>query len=92
MRTKLALETKKLKGEKTGGTRPFGYQVIDNGNKKVLKPYQPEMKVISSMKNWKKSGMTYQKITDQLNNNNIPSTTGGSWCLTSVYKIMKRVS
>ena len=92
MRTKLALETKKLKGEKTGGTRPYGYQVLDHGNKKTLTPYQPEMKVISTMKDWKKSGMTYQKITDQLNNNNIPSTTGGTWCLTSVYKIMKRAS
>ena len=92
MRTKLALETKKIKGEKTGGTRPYGFQVEMDGDTKVLVPFPTEMKTLDKMKSWKKSGMTYKSIVEKLNTDNIPSTTGGSWCMTSVYKIMKRAS
>ena len=92
MRTRLALETKKIKGEKTGGIRPFGYQVEMDGDTKVLVPFPAEMKTLDKMKSWKNSGMTYKSIVEKLNNDNIPSTTGGSWCMTSVYKIMKRAS
>jgi len=92
MRTKLALETKKIKGEKTGGHRPYGFQVKTDGDTKVLIPFPDEQKTLDEMKSWKKSGMTYKSIVEKLNNDKIPSATGGSWCMTSVYKIMKRAS
>ena len=63
-----------------------------DGDTKVLVPFVPEMEKLDEMKSWNKNGMTYKSIVEKLNNDNTPSTTGGTWCMTSVYKIMKRAS
>ena len=92
-RTKDALAAKKDRGEKTGGYRPYSYAIsTKNGRVKTLEPREDEMKVVRAMKEWKAGGMTYHKITDKLNDLEVPSATGGKWHYTSVYRVMNRLN
>lgn len=92
MRTRLSLESKRSNGEKLGGTRPYGFDVLvdDNTGKKVLNPNEDEQKTLKSMKRWRKKGDTYKTITERLNERNIPSTTGNTWSLRCVHHIINK--
>ena len=81
-----ARKTMRKQGKFLGGTRQYGYKVVEG----ELKPVENEQNVISSMVGWKNDGKTIKDITAALNDKSIPSCTGQEWHYMSVRKILQR--
>ena len=64
-RTEQALAHKKERGEKLGGSRPFGWRVVE-GNVKVLEPVAEEQEVIERVRQAHEEGMSLRDIADYL--------------------------
>ena len=80
-RTKAALDVKKANGEKTGGSVPFGYRVVEGMNArgrtvKCLQADPEEQRVISSIRDLREQGVTYRAICAKLAELEIPTKTG----------------
>jgi DNA invertase Pin-like site-specific DNA recombinase len=88
-RTRGALKAKKARGEKTGGDCPFGF----NEDQGRLIPNQEEQNVISEVLDLRdREGFSFQKIADFLNDRDIKTKTGKSWCRKTVNRLYKRAS
>ena len=88
-RTKAARAALKKNGRFLGGSRPYGYRIVDMGEHKLVEKDVEEQKVIDTMKTWQIEGMSQRAITARLRDNNIKSATGGTWSLTSVNRTLK---
>ena len=87
-RTKDALRHKIAKGERVGKIR-YGYDLADDGVSLV--PNRAEQKSIRLICKLRRSGLSLQKIADELNKRQIPTKQGNSrWIHTSVNRIVKR--
>jgi len=86
-RTKLALRHKRLKGEKTGGYVPYGYDLDFNTMKLI--PNEDEQKAITMMKNYRAQGMTYQVICDLLHQLGIQTKQDKDWKPNTVRRTLK---
>ncbi len=64
----------------------FGEKFI--GNKRV--PHKGEQKVISKMLELRNQGYSFKRISEHLNDKNIPTKLGGSWYPSTVKDIVKR--
>lgn len=64
----------------------FGEKFV--GNKRFL--HKGEQKVISKMIDLREQGYSFKKISEYLNDNNIPTKLGGSWYPSTVKDIIKR--
>lgn len=64
----------------------FGEKFV--GNKRV--PHKGEQKVISKMIDLREQGHSFKKISEYLNENNIPTKLEGSWYPSTVKDIIKR--
>ncbi len=71
--TKEALRHKSLKGEKTGGTLPFGYSLVDGFKLKAL---PGELETVKYMHKLRKKGFTLRGIIAELENQGIRTKTG----------------
>ena len=87
-RTKAAKKTYRQQGKFIGGTREYGYQVIDG---ELVEDFE-EQSVIDMVKEWKSSGEKMTTIQQKLNDAGIPSATGKEWHYMSVRKLIKRVA
>lgn len=75
--TKEALRRKKERGERTGGTLPYGSKLAD-GNR--LEPVPFEMEGIAIMRSLKSLGLSLRGIAFILNEHGVPTKTGrGGW-------------
>jgi DNA invertase Pin-like site-specific DNA recombinase len=90
-RTRAALAVKRARGEKTGGTRPYGYRVID-GAVKTLEEDPDEQRAVELIAELRDRGYSLRKIAAELNTRGIPSTTGGAWIHTAVKKVCDRIA
>lgn len=89
-RTTAALRFKKLNGEKTGGTVPYGYEVMLNSyENKILVINPAEQKVIDYMVRLRETGSPYSHIVKMLNRNGTPTRNGGPWNRNVVANIIK---
>ncbi len=82
-RTKDALQAKRSRGEKTGGSVPYGY----NSEGGMLVPNIQEQKVIRTIQNLRHNGFSYQKIANKLNQEGYLTKSGCEW----KYKIVRKV-
>lgn len=73
-RTRAALARKKERGEKTGGTVPYGYDVLDG--RLVKNPKEQEVRAL--MLKLRRQGMSYQRVANALNAKNMPTKKGYS--------------
>lgn len=87
-RTKDALKAKRSRGEKTGGTVPFGYDVVDG--KLVENP--AEQKALQRINSLRSAGHSYQSIADQLNADGITTKTGRAWTFGTVAGVIKKAA
>lgn len=94
-KTKTALQHKRSKGEKIGGTREFGYDVKERKSgdkvKKVYKKNDREQKIIKLLKTLRDDGMTLQAIAKELKRRKIKTVSGKTtWGLWTISKLLKR--
>lgn len=87
-RTSAAMAVKRTRGEKTGGTVPFGHDVV----KGKLVPNHAEQQAIRRIKQLRSQGYSYNRIAKALDAEGIPAKTGGKWHPYAVQKIYERAA
>ena len=73
---------KRDRGGKSGGTpfhRKYGFRMVDVQGKKEYVPIPEEQDVIRRVRGLRDEGRTYVEIAGTLNEEGIPTSTGGSW-------------
>jgi DNA invertase Pin-like site-specific DNA recombinase len=92
-RTIAALAAKKARGEQTGRV-PFGHTLGPDG---LLVPDPPALAVLQGIRDARARGLSWQKITDDLNARQVPppqayhgGAQGSRWHLTTVYRLGTR--
>lgn len=89
-KTKEALSHKRAKQEKTGGTVPFGFELVD-GVKLLPKP--EEFETLKLMHSLRKQGLTLREIVGVLTEKGIPTKTGrAGWQPKVVMRILDRTA
>ncbi len=81
-RTKAALAHKKANGQ-CYGEIPFGYELKDD---KLVK-CAAEQKALAKIKRLRKSGFSYQKVADLLNQASVPTRNGKPWAKGWLHKL-----
>jgi site-specific DNA recombinase len=74
-RTKSAMQTKKAKGEYTGGKAPLGWKVDTDGNEV---PDEDEQELISIVRDYRASRLSYSAIAQMLTESDFTSRTGNT--------------
>lgn len=82
-RVKAKMREKRERGEKTGGSRPYGFDVVDG----VLVE-NDEQTVIAEMRALRSQGYSYNSIAQTLNAKGTPSAGGGRWYGNSVRRVL----
>jgi len=86
-RTKAALAVKRTRGEKTGGSVPFGYRLDADGVHLVEQP--DEQRAIALVRELRAEGLSIRAIADQLNLDGCPAR-GERWYPTTVARLLDR--
>lgn len=86
-RTKSALAVKRLRGEKTGGTCPYGFDVGEGG---VLAENPEERNVVATMLLLRREGKSWRGIAATLNERGVGTKKGRPWHGFSVQRIVER--
>lgn len=90
-RIKATMDLKKSKGEKLGGAIPFGFDVIENEDKKkVLVKNEQEQKIVASIKRYKTKGLSLGAIAKKLNERGITTKNGKEFQSMQVKRILER--
>jgi len=85
-----AMEFKRAKGEKTGGTVPFGFELVDGVR---LAPKPEEFETLRLMHSLRRQGLTLRAIVSTLQEKGIPTKTGrGLWSAKVVMRILDRTA
>ncbi len=87
-RIQATMNLKKSKGEKLGGSIPYGYDVVTEGKTKTLVKNPDEQKVISSIKRYQKKDMSLRGIATRLNERGIKTKTDKDFTHTQVKRIL----
>ena len=91
------LKMKKLRGEKTGGHTPYGYdsyikKYVKRDSKQVplyaLKENKQEQRRIRKMKKLRNQGLSYGAISDELSRLRYKTKTGKKWTAMTVKRII----
>lgn len=75
-------------GLKLVGAVPYGFDSRDGD----LTPNPEEMKTLGDVIKLRRSGRSYQKISDYLNRKEVPSKNGGKWHSKTVMGVIKHIS
>jgi DNA invertase Pin-like site-specific DNA recombinase len=86
-RTRDALQAKRTRGEKTGGTCPYGFTINQEGK---LIESQAEQSVIRLAVSLRVKGYSYARIAQALNDKGIQSKTGSVWFASTAQRIIER--
>jgi DNA invertase Pin-like site-specific DNA recombinase len=81
-RTQGGRKAKAKKGGYAYGKPKYGYDSVDG----ELTPNQEEQKIIKLIQNHRRSGKSYKKIADYLNQQNITTKQGGHWSSSVVHR------
>lgn len=96
MRTRDALRAKRLRGEKTGGTRPYGFDIVTKtyGGKEVamLTRNQREYELTCHMEALYEGGWSYTRIAQEMNDAGHKTVLGGKWYGNTVRRVLIRAS
>lgn len=86
-RTRDALAAKRARGEKTGGSTPFGYELAADG--RTLVDQVDEQAVIRRIVRMRANRMSKRRIAERLNAEAVPCR-GSRWHATTVARILAR--
>jgi DNA invertase Pin-like site-specific DNA recombinase len=94
-RTKAALGAKRVRGEKTGGAIPYGFERGPDkpgpkGPIKTLAPCPAEQEVLAMMKTLRAGGMTLPEIASELTARGIERREGGTWEHSYISRLLKK--
>ena len=89
-RTKAALAHKRAKGERTGGTVPYGWRLQADGVRLVADP--DEQTVVSVILVRRRAGWSYRRIADELHRRGIRPKCGAIWHPKVVRGICRRAT
>jgi site-specific DNA recombinase len=89
-RTAAALQSKRQRGEKTGGYCPFGYRLAVDGIH--LERDDTEQKIIARIHRLKAKGHSYRAIALELNGDGYVTKRGGLWTHKQVSRILREVA
>ena len=67
---------------------PYGFRADGD----TLVEDRSEQAVIADMREWKRSGLSYNRIAAHMNARGIPSKTGAAWAAQTVYGILNRAA
>lgn len=87
-RTSAAMAVKRKRGEKTGGTVPFGFDVVDG----KLVQNIVEQRALQRIKELRGLGYSYSRIASALDSEGIPAKNGGKWHPYTVQKVYQRAA
>jgi site-specific DNA recombinase len=87
-RTTAALATKRAKGEKTGGSAPYGYRSEDG----KLIPEKTEQRAIRRMTELRAKGYSYRRIAKALTEEGIFTRKGTRFRETQVIRILRKAA
>lgn len=79
-RTRQTMSHLRSQGRPTGGTLPYGWQLV--GNRWV--PHPDEQHQLALMRDLERAGWNYNRIMRDLNARGIPSKTGKAWTYSAV--------
>jgi site-specific DNA recombinase len=85
-RTSAALATMKSRGQKTGGSCPYGYDVDGNGR---LVPRADEQHVIARIQELKADGFSLRRIVAALATEKITNRKGGTFAKTQIERVLR---
>lgn len=89
-RTRTAMQHMKTESLRVGQI-PFGSDLLEDG--KTLVPNLQEQAVIAELEALRESGLSYQRIADDLNRKNVPTKEAGkTWKANTVRRILKRTA
>ena len=88
-RTRNALDHKRSKGERVGGT-PYGWFVGEDGRTLVKCP--TEQGVIEIMQHFRSFGNSYAAVAERLNRLGYPTKRGGEWRAETIRQVLRRVA
>jgi len=86
-RTRSATSVKRLRGERTSGHAPYGWDFGRNG---LLVENAREQKIIARMRRMRGEGMSYRGIGVRLDEEGIRPKRGRRWIHTTVKSILAR--
>lgn len=90
-RTKSALAVKAARGEKLGGSVPYGFRVGRSGNVKILKPDLREAATVARIVRLRRRGRSLRAIAGTLEHQGIRTKTGRPhWSAEAVRSILDR--
>ncbi|MGE3850571.1 MAG: recombinase family protein [Planctomycetota bacterium] len=84
-RTATALRHKRQRGERTGGSLPFGFRLAADG--RMLEADPAEAATVARIHALRAEGMTQQKIADTLTDDDTPCR-GSKWHRTTIARIL----
>ena len=88
-RTAAAMAIKRHRGEKTGGTVPYGYDVDEEGR---LSPNSTQQEAIRLMRAWKRKGFSLRKIASSLVSRGFQPKVATGWHPQVLKEILTRSS
>lgn len=86
-RTKDALSVKRRRGEKLGGSDPYGFRTVQENGVLVLKPREEEQIVIQEIKEYAEMGLSPGRIARELNERQVPAR-GVRWYPTTIARLL----
>lgn len=88
-RTRQALKAKRARGERTGGSVPFGYIISQTEQAQMLIPNPDEQATIAEIMSMRSDQVSFRKIVDTMNTR---KAHGKKWHLATIQGIVKRHS
>ena len=88
-RIKATMAHKRAKGEKLGGSVPYGYDVILRDGKKILAENLEEQEVISRIIKLRAEGMSLRAIVESLNESGVRAKGGTQFYPNSIKRILE---
>ena len=67
-----------VEGEYMGAYRPYGWEIVEEGKRRTLKPHETEYEIGKMIYAWKIEGMTPYSIAKRLTSMGVPTYTGRS--------------
>lgn len=81
---------KRMQGRHIGGSRPYGYELVEDDEGHRLEPLPVEQKVIIRMRRLRGRGKSFAAVAAVLNRDRVPSPGGGLWYPASVRRVVER--
>lgn len=88
-RTRDALAVKIKNRQRVGKIR-YGFDLGQDGKSLIENPQ--EQAVLIRIQTMRNEGLSFPKIADRLNSENVPTKEGKTWAPTTIWQIMKRVA